>query len=220
MARHPEVAFWVTPGDVGGDDGLYDDPPAPLYWIKGNNEDFEFVAAQENGMRQLENLRYVPNAAAVEAGPLRLAGLGGTFAPTWYDTPVAALPFPAAAAKHAVGRTQAARLGDKRRHFVREEVDRCKGLRLIDVFLSHEAPRPFYVGTGSAGGRRVDAGKTPINEILAEVKPRLHLFGHHHRFDRAIRQGIPSVCLDPVAVSYLLIDGSSLELERRPVSAP
>ena len=33
---------------------------------------------------------------------------------------------------------------DKRRHFVRDEVLACKALTDIDVFLTHEAPRPFY----------------------------------------------------------------------------
>ena len=49
MARHPEVAFWVCPGDLAAEDGEYPHPRAPLYWIKGNNEDFDFVAAQPAG---------------------------------------------------------------------------------------------------------------------------------------------------------------------------
>ena len=51
MARHPEVAFWVCPGDLAAEDGEYPHPRAPLYWIKGNNEDFDFVAAQPAGQR-------------------------------------------------------------------------------------------------------------------------------------------------------------------------
>ena len=37
-----------------------------------------------------------------------------------------------------------------------------------DVFLTHEAPRPFH-----PAGRRIDAGKTVINEVLASMRPRL-----------------------------------------------
>lgn len=40
MSRHPDVPFWLCPGDVASDDGRYPTPAAPLYWIKGNNEDF------------------------------------------------------------------------------------------------------------------------------------------------------------------------------------
>jgi hypothetical protein len=211
MSRHPDVSFWVSPGDVGGDEGHYDDPPSPLFWIKGNNESFDFIARLESGEEHMPNLRYVPNAVAMTADSIRIAGLGGTFAPTWYDTPSGALPFPAGPA----GGSRSARLADKRRHFVREEVERCKTIDSIDLFLSHEAPRPFHVG--GRAGRGMDAGKTPINEILSATRPRLHLFGHHHRFDRAVRQGVPSVCLDPVAVSYLLIDGRTFTFERREV---
>ena len=84
-------------------------------------------------------------------------------------------------------------------------------MRAVDVFLSHEAPRPYVAGTGP---RRNDAGKTPVNEILAAMQPRLHLFGHHHRFTEQDRQGVRSVGLDLVADSYLLIDAGTFEYDR------
>ncbi len=93
---------------------------------------------------------------------------------------------------------------------MREEVVACKALERVDVFLTHEAPRPYFVG-GRAGARGMDAGKTPINEVLAKMKPRLHLFGHHHRFSEQDRQGVRSVGLDLVSQSYLVIDGESAE---------
>jgi hypothetical protein len=79
----------------------------------------------------------------------------------------------------------------------------------VDVFLSHEAPVPFRVG-------RVQAGKRPINEILAAMKPRLHLFGHHHRFQASLAESVPSVCLAAVGDSYLLIDRKTLEYQHLP----
>jgi len=134
----------------------------------------------------------------VTVGGVRLAGLGGTLAPTLYNTPANELPHPEKGSARATG------LADRRRHFVREEVERCKALERVDLFLSHEAPRPFRVG-------RMDAGKTPINEVLAAMKPRLHLFGHHHRFSEQERQGVRSVGLDLVSKSYLLVDARTLE---------
>ena len=77
-----------------------------------------------------------------------------------------------------------------------------------DVFLSHEAPRPFPLG------RVRDAGKTPVNEVLSAMQPRLHLFGHHHEFTDSIRQGVRSIGLDVVTKSYLLIDSDTLRCER------
>lgn len=211
MARHPEVPFWLCVGDVADDEGRYESLPAPLYWIKGNNENFETIAA--GGFPA--NLHFLPNARLETCDGVRVVGLGGTFAPTWYETPAAALPYPQqAAGETRPGGARPVRpvRDDKRRHFVREEVDACKALRGIDVFLTHEAARPFFAGTGP---RRNDAGKTPINEVLAAMKPRLHLFGHHHRFTEQERQGVPSVGLDLVSESYLLLDPVTLSFERR-----
>jgi hypothetical protein len=53
-----------------------------------------------------------------------------------------------------------------------------------------------------------------VNEILSTMRPRLHLFGHHHRFTEQERQGVRSIGLDLVGQSYLLIDARTLEYDR------
>jgi hypothetical protein len=63
-------------------------------------------------------------------------------------------------------------------------------------------------------GRRQDVGKTPINEVLAAVRPRLHLSGHHHVYSDEVRQGVRSIGLDPVGLSYLMIDTATWRYER------
>jgi Icc-related predicted phosphoesterase len=199
MARHPDVAHWVSVGDLADEEGRYTAVDATLYWIKGNNENFDAIASGDLP----PSLHYLANAVPIEVAGLRIVGLGGTLAPTWYETPSAALPHP------KKGSARATQLADKRRHFVKEEVERCKAMTPIDVFLSHEAPRPYRV----RGGRGPDAGKTPINEVLAAAQPRLHLFGHHHERSDQIRQGVRSVGLDLVSRSYLLIDPQTLDFE-------
>jgi Icc-related predicted phosphoesterase len=202
MQRHSEVPFWLCVGDVADAAGAYEPFDAPLYWIKGNNEDFNRIAAGDFP----HGLHYIPNGSATGIGGLRVAGLGGTFAPTMYELGPGELPHP------KKGTAKATELADRRRHFVRAEVDACSRLRDVDILLTHEAPRPFRVG--APGGRPGnDAGKTPINEVLAAMKPRLHLFGHHHRFAQQEVQGVRSVCLDLVSRSYLLIDGRTLQYE-------
>jgi hypothetical protein len=200
MERHPEVPFWLCVGDVADAQGNYEALPSPLHWIKGNNENFDAIAAGDlpSGLIHLANGRL----SVVQS--VRIAGLGGTLAPTQYETPAAELPHPKKSSPKA---TEAA---DRRRHFVREEVEACKGLRDVDVFMSHEAPRPFRVHRG------IDAGKTPINEVLAAMRPKLHLFGHHHRFAESVVSGVPSICLDLVSESYLLIDGKTLKYQHLP----
>jgi hypothetical protein len=207
MRRHADVPYWICVGDVADAEGRYEPFDAPLFWIKGNNENFDAIASGSLP----SGLIFVPNAVltGIDSPALRIAGLGGTLAPTWYDTPAADLPYPGMQAKadksaRGGGAPRAVR-DDKRRHFVREEVEACKAMRGVDVFLSHEAPRPYVVGRGN------DAGKTPINEVLAAMTPRLHLFGHHHRFTESERQGVRSVGLDLVSKSYLLVDAGTLE---------
>ena len=201
MSQHPEAAFWLCVGDVADDQGRYVPLPSPLHFVKGNNEGFDVLA----GGTLPANLHFLPNAVLRTVDGVRVAGLGGTFAPTWYETPAAALPHPAR------GTARATELADRRRHFVREEVEGCGRLGDVDVFMTHEAPRPYVVGSG--GRRGMDAGKTPVNEVLAAVKPRLHLFGHHHRFTEGKRQGVPSVGLDLVSKSYLIVDSSTFEYQ-------
>lgn len=199
MARHPEVPFWLSVGDLPAADGEYRALPAPLYWIKGNNENFDLIA----GAAFPRNLYYIPNGHLTVIDGLRVAGLGGTFAPTMYEVAAADLPHP------KKGTAKATELADRRRHFVREEVERLKRLDAVDIFLSHEAPVPFRVG-------RVQAGKRPVNDVLAAMKPRLHLFGHHHRFQESTAEGVRSVCLDLVRDSYLLVDRNTLNYQHLP----
>ncbi len=202
MERHPEVPFWLCVGDVASRTGAYPEPPAPLYWIKGNNEDFDRIAAWEAGRDVVRNLHLIPNGTSRTVGPLTVAGLGGTFAPTWYATPVAQLPHKPR--------------DDKRRHFVREQVEACKRMRGIDILMTHEAARPFVIVDEQEGRKpfRRDAGKPAINDVLASMKPRLHVCGHHHRFVETVREGVRSVCIDRVNRSYLLIDTATLEYQK------
>jgi Calcineurin-like phosphoesterase superfamily domain len=208
--RHADVPLWVCVGDVASNDGEYFQPAAPFYFIKGNNEDFDVLAASVKGEPLAPNLHYLKNGGPHIAGPWRIAALGGTFAPSWYNTPASALP-PSKGRRASGGGSL--KLGksrdDKRRHFVRDEVVACKALTNIDLFMTHEAPRPFY-----PAGRRIDAGKTVLNDVLAAMKPRLHLFGHHHEFTDSVRQGVRSIGLDVVTKSYLLIDAETFRTER------
>ena len=209
MARHDDVPLWVSVGDVATNEGEYFTPLCPLFWIKGNNEDFDVIAEAVEGRSPAPTLHYLANGGPHRVGPWRVAALGGTYAPSWYNTPPSRLPpsmgRKAAAASLKLGKSR----DDKRRHFVRDEVLACKSLTEIDVFLTHEAPRPFY-----PAGRRIDAGKTVLNDVLASLRPRLHLFGHHHEFTDSVRQGVRSIGLDVVTKSYVLIEAETFTCER------
>jgi Icc-related predicted phosphoesterase len=203
MERHREVPFWLCVGDVASRTGAYPEPPAPLYWIQGNNENFDRIAAWQAGRDVVANLLFIPNGTSRTIASVTVAALGGTYAPTWYETPAAQLPHKPR--------------DDKRRHFVREQVEACKRMAGIDILMTHEAARPFVIVDEPSEGRkpsRRDAGKPAINDVLASMKPRLHLCGHHHRFVETVREGVRSVCIDRVNRSYLLIDAATLEYEK------
>jgi Icc-related predicted phosphoesterase len=190
---------WLCVGDIADEQGRYESLGGHVYWIHGNNDNFDAIATGDLPA----DLHHIPNGGVVEVGGLRVAALGGTFAPTWYETRAGELPHP------LKGSARATELADKRRHFVREEVEACKALRNIDILLTHEAAKPFRP---FAGGRGPDAGKAQINEVLAAMKPRLHLFGHHHRFSEQVCEGVPSIGLDLVSRGCLLIETPALRL--------
>jgi Icc-related predicted phosphoesterase len=186
---------------VATDTGVYEAIGAPVYWIHGNNDNFDAIAAGTIP----DDFCYIRNGHCVDIG-IRVGGLGGTFARTWYETAPGDLPHP------KKGSARATELADKRRHFVQAEVAACKTLRQVDVFLTHEAAAPFR-----PGGRGPDAGKPQINEVLKAIKPRLHLFGHHHRYSDQEREGVRSIGLDLVSRSYALIDTRTFDVRHVPV---
>ena len=73
ISRHPDVALWVQVGDVASNDGEYFTPAAPIYWIKGNNEDFDIIARAMAGEPPASTLHYLPNGGPHQVGPWRVA---------------------------------------------------------------------------------------------------------------------------------------------------
>ena len=144
---------------------------APLYWIKGNNENFDAIAVRRSA-RPRPALHPERQTLRDDRGPARRRARRHVRADVVRDARRRTLPHP------KKGTAKATELADRRRHFVREEVEACKRLR-----GRRRLPDPRGAAAVSRRpGRGIDAGKTQINEVLAAMKPRLHLFGHHHRF--------------------------------------
>ena len=185
-AVDPDVALQV--GDL-----LCYDLPAPTWFVAGNNEDFDVIDALRRGDASLtaaERPRLLTSTVAEVAG-LRVAGLSGNFAPSRYD------------------RARDELSGDRRRHFVRSEVERAKSLSDVDVFLSHEAPHGIL---RVAGGR--DPGVRAVDEILRAVEPSLCLVGHNHRHAEGRMGNTRVVSLAPAWEGYYTLDPETLELDR------
>jgi uncharacterized protein len=216
MRRHPDVPFWLCVGDLASRAGAYPEPPVPLYWIKGNNENFDAIEAFVTGVGHVPNLHYIPNGTAIRVGDLNVAGLGGTFAPTQYDTPAARLSHGTPKRRPVGNGGTVVVRDDKRRHFVREEVEALERIRDVDVLLTHEGAFPLrIVPEHATAPRPISVGKRPVSQLIAALRPRLHLCGHHHRFAAVTtREGVPSICLDRVSRSYLLVDRRTFEWQK------
>jgi len=167
--------------------------PVPTYFVAGNNEDFDVIAALRHGRltsARVENVHLLASDVATVEG-LRVAGLSGNYAPSQYEKPRSALA------------------GDRRRHFVREDVEAAKALGDVDVFLAHEAPH------GTPVEEDYDVGCTYVDEILEALEPALCLVGHHHEHTESTFGGTRVVTLAPVWESYYVLDAARLALDRR-----
>ena len=175
-----------------GDLGYYD-LPVPTWFVAGNDEDIGLVEAlrageQPDGARNAHLLA----GGVVELDGLRVAGLSGTYAPTRYE------------------RARSALEPDRRRHFVRGDVERARGLDDVDVFLAHEAPHGLLEQDG------YDVGCRPVDGVLAALEPGLCLVGHHHRHAESTFGPTTVVGLAPVWEGYYTLDPETLALERHP----
>jgi Icc-related predicted phosphoesterase len=185
--READAAVALQTGDL-----LYYDLPVPTDFVAGNNEDFDVIDALRRGDDPEGVTTWNANLLAstvAEVAGLRVAGLSGNYAPTKYDE----------------ARTDLE--GERRRHFVREDVERLKEAEDVDVLLAHEAPHGLiYYG--------YDAGCERIDELLDALQPELCLVGHHERHAESEYGDTRVVSLAPVQEGYYTLDPDTLELTR------
>ena len=181
-AANADVALQV--GDL-----QWYDLPVETWFVAGNNEDLDVVDALRDGAAPPEvNNAHLLASAATELEGLRVAGLSGNYAPTKYDLPRSELE------------------GDRRRHFVREDVERLAAVEDVDVLVTHEAPEGLlYYG--------YDPGCEHINDLLDATDPDLCLVGHHERHREADVDGHRVVSLAPAWKRYYTLDPTDLALD-------
>ncbi|MFW6383930.1 MAG: metallophosphoesterase family protein [Halodesulfurarchaeum sp.] len=187
----PDVALQL--GDL-----FYYDLPAETYFIAGNNEDFDVIDALRHGRLRSSTVRNARllHSGTVELSGLRIGGLSGNYAPTQYDKPRSALQ------------------EDRRRHFVREDVEALKRVGDVDVLLTHEAPH------GTPVHEEYSVGCRPVDELLETLSPDLALIGHHHQHTETTVRGTRVVTAAPAWESYYELDPETLTVERFESPAP
>lgn len=167
------------------------DLPIETYFIAGNNEDFDIIERLRDGEKPsgVSNAHLLASTATEVEG-LRIAGLSGNFAPTRFE------------------KSRDDLQGDRRRHFVRADVDRAASLENIDIVLTHEAPHGVVVEES------YDVGCKHVDRILESVEPDLCLVGHHHQHAESTFGPTRVVSLAPAWESYYELTTESLELNR------
>lgn len=174
-----------------GDLGYYS-LPVPTYFVGGNNEDFDVIAALRHGRVEssdVSNARLLHSTSVMVKG-MCVAGVTGNYAPSRF------------------GRDRRDLDGERRRHFVEEDIEAAIELGDVDVFITHEAPHGVPVS------EEYDVGCKHIDRVLEAVEPELCLVGHHHEHSEATFGPTRVVSLAPTWESYYLLDPTELSLTR------
>jgi Icc-related predicted phosphoesterase len=184
-AADAEVALQA--GDL-----MYYALPIPTYFVAGNNEDFDVVEALRHGRLESDDVSnaVLLHSTAETVQGLRVAGLSGNYAPTQFE------------------KSRDQLYDDRRRHFVREDVERVKRLEDVDVFIAHEAPHGLPVT------EEYDVGCKHVDDVLEALEPDLCLVGHHHEHAESEFGPTRVVSLAPAWESYYELDPETLSLSR------
>ncbi|NIB98787.1 metallophosphoesterase [Halobacterium sp. R2-5] len=188
------AAYRASDADVAlqAGDLMYYDLPLPTYFIGGNNEDFDVIEALRHGRVEsddVSNAVLLHSTVETVAG-LRVAGLSGNYAPSRFE------------------RSRSELSDERRRHFVRDDVERAKRLDDVDVFIAHEAPHGLPVT------EEYDVGCEHIDDILETLEPELCLVGHHHEHAESEFGPTRVVSLAPAWEAYYELDPETLSLSR------
>jgi predicted phosphodiesterase len=145
----------------------------PLYFIGGNNEDFEALHDSPQGFELAPGVHYLGRAGQSTVQGLRIAYLSGIHAPRFYEQPL----------KRPTSLDTAKQAG----YFRAPEVEKLMGLRDVDILLVHEWPRGIVQRArdeGLSNGRPLPSywiGNPVTRRLVDTVRPRWVLCGHSHK---------------------------------------
>lgn len=164
--------------------------PRRTLFIKGNHEDFAWLEGQRDG-DVLPGLTYLRNGYTVDlidsrGGHIRVAGIGGCYAPSDY-----------------VRRSDELQ-GYRRRHYTSDEIDRLASVDDVDIVLTHDAPAGVRLPRNRRGEPYI-SGTQGLDVLLARVRPRVCFFGHHHARVDADVAGVRCIGLNRVAMPGSLV---------------
>ena len=143
-------------------------PKFPLYFIGGNNEDFETLHNVQEGGELAPGMHYLGRVGVRTFRGLRVGFLSGIFAPRFYEQPLAE-PRSKDTAKQAG-------------YFRKAEVEFLWNAPGVDLLLTHEWPRGLFRSPHATEGPspRPWMGNKLTRELAGRVQPKWLLCGHSH----------------------------------------
>ena len=162
----------------------------PTLLIKGNHEDFVWLDAHQDA-EVLPGLTYLRNGCTVDiqaqgVGGIRVGGVGGCYGPSDY-------------------RRRSDRLqGYAKRHYTSDEIERLAVAGGVDIVLTHDAPAGVRFERHRRGTGYVSEA-AGLDVHLAQVQPRVCLFGHHHTRVDAEVAGVRCIGLNKIGMPGNLV---------------
>ncbi len=143
----------------------------PLYFIGGNNEDFEALHQVQEGAEIAPGVHYLGRVGVAELGGLRIAYLSGILAPKQFEKPL------------ETPRNQETR--KLAGYFRKPEAESLAEARDVDLMLVHEWPKGLFRRTPN-GGRTLRAYRFPwignpiARQLMDQLQPKWLFAGHSH----------------------------------------
>jgi predicted phosphodiesterase len=149
----------------------------PVFFIKGNHEDFTYLDSLEQKSSQSEpiyivnNLYYIPNGRVITLHGIKIAAIGGNYSPVCFYNP---------------------KSGGKRKHFDIHEFEKIIDVKNIDIFLTHDA------GLDMVSGKRFSNLSKELLDFGIKLKPKYWVHGHFHKYYEKIIDNIKIVGLGKI----------------------
>jgi Icc-related predicted phosphoesterase len=171
----------------------------PLYFIGGNNEDFDRLEAQPDGGELAPGVSYLGHSGSARLGGLEVAFLSGIYAPKHFRAP--RLP--------VTNRETAKQAG----YFREREVEALAKVERPDLMLVHEWPRGLFFRNAQGKVDRPWLGNPITRKLVEAMRPKWLLCGHSHLAHAATLElggeAVRVACLDQAAKP----DGALLWME-------
>lgn len=141
-----------------------------MYFVAGNNEDFETLHRMPSGGELPGGLHYLGRAGKTRLAGLSVAYLSGIWAPKHFE-------LPPAEPKTALTRKQAG-------YFRQAEVLSLQGAQDVDLFLLHEWPKRLLARRAGAPPLKAHRfpwiGNPVARALIDSVRPKWAWCGHSH----------------------------------------